>query len=609
MGIELRCILYNLHKLDHHQAFGYYRQALALAQKTKYLEGIVRAHNALGANHLHQKKFTTSFEYLDKALKLAQKHQIFPQQVAALNHLGMFYLESNLPEEALKQLHLALNIAQQHRLSLELAHVNVSLSKFHVKRGNLKKALSDVNQALKIARDQKDKRSEYLFLGQQTNVFMWQNNWEALLNGSKRMLQIAYDLKDSSSIARVYNNMAGTYNAMNKTKLSLEFFDESLAISKKIADTAVIFATFHNLGVIYADTKAYDKALKIHQEGIEYARAKQDSALVGVFMMSIAKLYVKQAQHTKAIEYANNSIPYLKKDKNIYNLNDCYRFLAFQYHLLKKFDQAYHYQTLHTQAQDSLFREKNTQAIAQLEQNFQIKEQKKALELLQKEAALQKQRSGFQLRLRNYALIGLVLSLFILVLLYNRHRLRHRIIQQQRNLLQEENALYLEKSRRLDVEQRLKQEENKRLLLDLDYKNRELATTTMLIQQKNEVLQSIQSGLLDFESQIPKKWSKNIHCIQKIIRENTHLEDDWERLQLHFQEVHPNFFHKLQNGSKNLSKNDLRMCAYIKINLSNKEIARLLNVEFRSIQMAKYRLKKKLALSKDDDLNEFVQQL
>ncbi|HAS40484.1 MAG TPA: hypothetical protein DCS93_08395 [Microscillaceae bacterium] len=597
-----------LSQLSHRQAFIYYQQALKFAQKIDYPNGVIQALNALGENHFKEKKFNTSLSYFKKALKLA-KTQDSPHQIDVLNNLGIFYTTHSLHVDALKQFQAALNIAQSRHLPLGKARTYQFFSKFYLKRGNFKQALDYANKALKIARSQKDRFAEYQFLGQKGRVLMWQGNLNALLANDQQMLDIAFALKDSSSITRSYNNMAGTYGELGKLNKSITLFTKSLHLSRQIADTAAIFATFHNLGRLYSMTKDYTAALKIHKQGIEYASAKQDSALVGVFMMSIAKLYHAKQKYPRAVTYAQQSIPFLKTDFTIFNLGDCYKFLANTYDNLQQFGQAYQYQKLHTWTQDSLFKAQKAKTITKLEQNFQIKEQQKALEALRKEKALQEQCTSFQLKLRNYALLGLILLLFILILLYNRSRLRQRIMQQQSKLLLQENSRHVEETRRLDAEKRLKQEENKRLLLNLDYKNRELATTTMLIQQKNEVLQNIQSDLVDFENQLPKKWSKSIYQIQKTIQTNTNLEEDWERLQLHFNEVHPDFFNKLQTNFCTLSQNDLRLCAYIKINLSNKEIARLLNVEFRSIQMAKYRLKKKLDLSKDDDLNEFIQQL
>ncbi|HAS40488.1 MAG TPA: hypothetical protein DCS93_08415, partial [Microscillaceae bacterium] len=72
---------------------------------------------------------------------------------------------------------------------------------------------------------------------------------------------------------------------------------------------------------------------------------------------------------------------------------------------------------------------------------------------------------------------------------------------------------------------------------------------------------------------------------------------------------HPRFFSTLQQQYPNLSQYDLRLCAYIRINLTNKEIGRILGVGFRSIQVAKFRLKKKIGLEKSQDLSEFIQQM
>lgn len=215
----------------------------------------------------------------------------------------------------------------------------------------------------------------------------------------------------------------------------------------------------------------------------------------------------------------------------------------------------------------------------------------------------------FQRKLRNVALASLLLLIVVLVLLYNRYQLRHKILHQKSKVLEQENARHKAEGRCIEAEQKLKQEEYRLQKMDMEYKNRELATSTLLIHRKNEVLTNIQGELNTFQSQVPKKLNKNILSIKKIIKENRNLEEDWKQLKLHFNEVHPGFFDILQQRFTSLSQNDLRLCAYIRINLANKEIARILNVEFRSVQVAKYRLKKKMNLTKEEDLGEFIRQI
>jgi DNA-binding CsgD family transcriptional regulator len=87
---------------------------------------------------------------------------------------------------------------------------------------------------------------------------------------------------------------------------------------------------------------------------------------------------------------------------------------------------------------------------------------------------------------------------------------------------------------------------------------------------------------------------------------DTYVESIWESFLKHFSDLNPNFFKEVQNKHPNLTKSDMKHCAYIKLNLSNKDVAVLNNVNPNSVQMARYRLKKKLKLKNDDDLYEYL---
>jgi DNA-binding CsgD family transcriptional regulator len=83
-------------------------------------------------------------------------------------------------------------------------------------------------------------------------------------------------------------------------------------------------------------------------------------------------------------------------------------------------------------------------------------------------------------------------------------------------------------------------------------------------------------------------------------------EAEWENFSLHFETVHPSFFKNLKTKHNNITTNELRLCAYLLMNLSNKEIAILLFISSDAVQKAKYRLKKKFSLSTDDKLFDYL---
>lgn len=128
----------------------------------------------------------------------------------------------------------------------------------------------------------------------------------------------------------------------------------------------------------------------------------------------------------------------------------------------------------------------------------------------------------------------------------------------------------------------------------LEFNQRELASTTLYIYQKNELLSDLKTHIHSLRDSIPTTAKVAIQNIESVIRDNLYLDADWERFRIHFEKVHPNFFKNLREAHPTLTKNEVRLCAYFYLNLSTKEIAGLLNIDPASVRKAKMRLNKKM---------------
>lgn len=134
----------------------------------------------------------------------------------------------------------------------------------------------------------------------------------------------------------------------------------------------------------------------------------------------------------------------------------------------------------------------------------------------------------------------------------------------------------------------------------IDHKTRELSNNAIQLINKNKLMLEIKK-VLAYEKSNP-----NIREVLKLIQNNTNFDSQWNKFKLHFEEIHPNFFQKLKYDFPQLSDHELRICAYIKMSLGTKEISTLLNISPKGVETARYRLKKKLELSKQEELNEFI---
>ncbi len=147
------------------------------------------------------------------------------------------------------------------------------------------------------------------------------------------------------------------------------------------------------------------------------------------------------------------------------------------------------------------------------------------------------------------------------------------------------------------------QRERELLQSFLDQKTRQLSSLALQLVQKNKFLNELLRELQDWTRPSPGQVKNAI----KLIRQNIELDDDWGRFQRHFEEVHPDFFERLQQQFPQLTASDIKLCAYLRMRLENKEIAQLLNISPKGIETARYRLRKRLALPKEERLSEFIQ--
>ncbi|WP_089320602.1 triple tyrosine motif-containing protein [Pontibacter ummariensis] len=205
-----------------------------------------------------------------------------------------------------------------------------------------------------------------------------------------------------------------------------------------------------------------------------------------------------------------------------------------------------------------------------------------------------------------YAVLGLGL-LWVGRLLYNKKLQRdHQRIEEQ---MEKEKQEQLRQEAMLH-EQKLVKLRNEQLKSELSSKSRELASTALNIVNKNEMLQNIShelNKLQDAEgNRLPEKQLKKI---QKIITEGMSSQNDWELFEKSFNETNANYFKKLKEGYPELTPNDLKLCAYLRMNMCSKEIASLLNITVRGVELRRYRLRKKLNMEHDKNLVEFVMEI
>lgn len=200
----------------------------------------------------------------------------------------------------------------------------------------------------------------------------------------------------------------------------------------------------------------------------------------------------------------------------------------------------------------------------------------------------------------NLALI--IYSLLLIIMAYFINKAYQNYYYKQQEKLIEENNRLLE-IKELETEQELMRIKNQQLEQDFESKNRELAASTMNLIKKNELLAMIKE---DLKNSTETLQNKNIKSVISTINKNINEEDTWNVFVDAFNNADKDFLKKIKMAHQTLTPNDLRLCAYLRLNLSSKEIAPLLNISVRSVEIKRYRLRKKMDLPHEQGLVEYI---
>ena len=149
---------------------------------------------------------------------------------------------------------------------------------------------------------------------------------------------------------------------------------------------------------------------------------------------------------------------------------------------------------------------------------------------------------------------------------------------------------------------------------DMKRKSCELADSTMNLKRKNDMLKSLDNNMQELSEYIRQYDSKSIVSkkvvsMRRSIKKNMAEDDKWEKFQENFNLVYNDYMKKLIIRYPDLTKSDRKLCAYLRMGLSSKEMSTLLNTSVRSIETARYRLRRKMDLENGENLVSFIQNL
>jgi len=370
-----------------------------------------------------------------------------------------------------------------------------------------------------------------------------------------------------------YNALGILEDSRGNTAKAISNFEEFLRISKERDDTLSEIYAYVNLGEIYLIIDLLDSAHHYIQLADNLNKYVQNNQAKASIFGNYGGLAYKKQNYEKSIALINKSLK-ISFDNNFSEfITDNYYSLIENYKALHNIDKAMEIYDSLDHYKDSIHNINDARKYAAIHSQNSIDEK-------EAQAKLWEQR----FKNRNIILIlSIALTVVFIVLLiilykvYNSNRIQFR-------------------------------NDRKNFSDTIDEKNRELVTRIITESQHSSFMESINQSINEISKHKSIDEVKNsLHSLKSNIAVKEQINNNWDSFKIQFKQVHPNFFNSLVQKQANLTQNELRMCAYIKMNMSTKEIANILNISDRSIQTNRYRLKKKLNLSPQTDLITYIQ--
>ncbi len=183
---------------------------------------------------------------------------------------------------------------------------------------------------------------------------------------------------------------------------------------------------------------------------------------------------------------------------------------------------------------------------------------------------------------------------------------QQQIILQKDELITKNNSLFETKSALTQAELKFRESKERQLEDELEYRNKQLTSHTLNILQKSELMEELAGKLEKLINEHGEDPYSELKKIKKYIDNSLQLEKDWDDFKLYFEQVHTSFYSKLSISHPNLTANELRHCALIRLNLSLTECAAILGISAESVKISRFRLRKKLELQNNQSLTEFI---
>ncbi|MDJ0646876.1 MAG: tetratricopeptide repeat protein [Flavobacteriaceae bacterium] len=531
----------------------------------------------LGSYFQNSGKLDSAKYYYEKSLEIYKRLNKDASYASTLSALAVIDDEMGHYESSIEKYAEVLNIYKRENLLYQYAISKGDRSNVYIHKGFYKIAFQETLDALRVLDTVYEKPWRKADAQRQlAQIEYLRKNYENALKYFKKSSKIYRDQKDNVYLSSTNNDIGNIYFYLRKYDSAMHHLNEGLKLARKFDIAENEGNALSHLGRVYTKKGQFKTALEYLYEALKIHEEQNYNTNILRTQNDIANTYLSLEEPEKTIFYSSKTIEKATGKGPINELKNAHQYRFQAYYKLGNLKKALEDQLIFQKLKDSIFDTKSSQQIEELSTIYETEKKEQQIALQENEIELLEQKAKINALQKSLLGGGLLLSLGLVG--FGFYGFRQKI---KRNKLEKE---------KVDAE--------------LAFKRKELTTHALHLAKKNEVLESLKQKA---EKLKEKEASKNGY--QQLIRTiNFDLRDDnnWENFSRYFQEVHKDFNTNVKQRFPNVTSNELRLMSLIKMNLSSKEIANILNITQEGIKKARYRLRKKLNITTENSLQDFI---
>ena len=438
------------------------------------------------------------------------------------------------------------------------------------------------------------------------NAYAGMGNIDSAISIYRRVIFLGKDDHDKLHQASMLNNAGMIWENIGELDSAMAYFHSAAGLVKEYPDSVrfVLFegSILDNIATIYEDRGEFDKSIPIYEKNIlRYENTADYFRWINAWISLMnAELEMRNYPRVKILfEQLSQIMDTLTYPKH--QINDLYMFMVCSRYFseIGDFRKAYAYFVLATQLSDSVKQKRNLREDQTAEQLARMKD--KHFEQQLQAETLEREKREQQARSRLWIIILIALGATItptILYYYYKQRLRLQAEMSERH-----------NTNRLLAEEKMKSHEQEKRLVDLDLENKkkDLADMAISLSQKQEWATELNQHLQIIESSKGNKRSREFMKLKDSVRSQIYVNKQTDLLRENIDALSVGYYEKLREKFPSLTKTETKLCSFIRLKLTISQIAHLQHIDSSSVVVGRYRLKKKLELGTDQNLDEFLQ--